>query len=158
MNTVAVSLPYLGEYSSIVITGSTAGMIPGAVDNPNFGPGGLGYQWSKKILIDYTEKLALLAAPYYIRVNAVHPTNCNTHLLHNDVMYKTFRPDLEKPTREDAEVTFVVFQGMPIPYVEPNDISNVVLFLASDEARYVTGQQIRIDAAALLKFGGLPTA
>jgi SDR family mycofactocin-dependent oxidoreductase len=158
MNTVAVSLPHLKEYASIVITGSTAGMIKGAVDNPALGAGGLGYQWSKYTLIDYTEKLALLASPYFIRVNAVHPTNCNTHLLQNDVIYKTFRPDLENPTREDAEPAFVFFQGMPIPYVEPVDISNVVLFLASDESRYVTGQQIRIDAAALLKFGGLPKA
>jgi NAD(P)-dependent dehydrogenase (short-subunit alcohol dehydrogenase family) len=45
-----------------------------------------------------------------------------------------------------------MFQAMPIPYVEPADISNVVLFLASDESRYVTGQQIRVDAGSLLKF------
>ncbi len=47
---------------------------------------------------------------------------------------------------------FTMFQAMPIPYVEPADISNVVLFLASDESRYVTGQQIRVDAGSLLKF------
>jgi hypothetical protein len=45
-----------------------------------------------------------------------------------------------------------MFQAMPIPYVEPVDISNVVLFLASDESRYLTGQQIRVDAGSLLKF------
>jgi NAD(P)-dependent dehydrogenase (short-subunit alcohol dehydrogenase family) len=68
-----------------------------------------------------------------------------------------FRPDLENPTREDAEPAFTTFQAMPIPYIEPQDISNLVLFLASDESRYVTGQQIRVDAGSLLKFPGGPT-
>jgi SDR family mycofactocin-dependent oxidoreductase len=159
LNTVAIAVPHLKEFGSIVITGSTAGMISGAMDNPALGAGGLGYQWSKKTLIDYTEKLALLASPYSIRVNCVHPTNVNTHLVHNEVIYKTFRPDLENPTREDAELAFTFFQGMPIPYVEPVDISNLVLFLASDESRYMTGQNIRVDAASLLKFaGGMPKA
>jgi SDR family mycofactocin-dependent oxidoreductase len=152
MNTVAVALPHLGEYASIVITGSTAGMMPGAANNPVVGPGGAGYSWAKQILISYTEQIALHLAPRFIRANAVHPTNCNTHLLQNEIIYKLFRPDLENPTREDAEPAFVAFQAMPIPYVEPVDISNVVLFLASDEARYVTGQQIRVDAGSLLKF------
>jgi NAD(P)-dependent dehydrogenase (short-subunit alcohol dehydrogenase family) len=63
-----------------------------------------------------------------------------------------FRPDLEHSTRSDVEPAFTMFQAMPIPYVEPVDISSVVLFLASDESRYVTRQQIRVDAGSLLKF------
>ncbi len=70
-------------------------------------------------------------------------------MLHSPPMYKAFRPDLQNPTREDAEVVFPVIQGMPIPYVEPEDISEAVLFLASDAARYVTGQQLRVDARRL---------
>ncbi len=81
-----------------------------------------------------------------IRVNVVHPTNCNTDMLHSQPMYDSFRPDLENPTREDAMLAFPVQQAMPIPYVEPRDISNAVLFLASDESRYVTGMQLRVDA------------
>ena len=58
--------------------------------------------------------------------------------------------------REDVIPAFTYFQAMPIPYVEPVDISNLVLFLASDEARYITGQQIRVDAGSLLKFPNGP--
>jgi SDR family mycofactocin-dependent oxidoreductase len=158
MHTVAVSHAHLGDHGSIVLTGSTAGMITGATSHPSFGPGGAGYQWSKQTLQQYTEQMALHLAHRFIRVNCVHPTNCNTQLLHNRELYKVFRPDLEEPTREDAELTFPVFHAMPIPYVEPEDIANLVVFLASDESRYITGQQIRVDAGALLKWaGGLPS-
>jgi len=151
MNTVSVSLPHLPDGSSIVVTGSTAGLVPGAADNPIMGPGGAGYGWSKRTLVSYVEEMALHLAPRFIRINAMHPSNCNTHLLHNDGLYGLFRPDLEKPTREDAELTFTFFQAMPIPYVEPEDVANLALFLASDESRYITGQQIGVDGGALLK-------
>ena len=158
MNTVAVSHRHVADYGSFVLTGSTAGMISGATSHPAFGPGGAGYQWSKQVLQQYTEQMALHLAHRFVRVNCIHPTNCNTDLLHNKEMYKVFRPDLEEPTREDAELTFTVFQAMPIPWVEPNDIANLAVFLASDESRFITGQQIRVDAGALLKWaGGLPS-
>jgi NAD(P)-dependent dehydrogenase (short-subunit alcohol dehydrogenase family) len=156
MNAVAVALPHLPDASSIVVTGSTAGMMPNTTDNPVMGPGSAGYGWAKRILISYVEQLALQLAPRFIRANAIHPTNVNTHLLHNDGLYAVFRPDLEHPTREDVLPAFTHFQAMPIPYVEPLDISNMVLFLASDESRYVTGQQIRVDAGSLLKFPNGP--
>jgi len=157
MNAVAVALPRLPQYGSIVVTGSNAGMMPNTTDNPAMGPGSAGYGWSKRVLIQYTEQLALQLAPEFIRVNCIHPTNVNTHLLHNDGLYSVFRPDLEKPTREDVLPAFTQFQAMPIPYVEPVDISNAVLFFASDESRYVTGQQLRVDAGSLLKFPNGPT-
>jgi SDR family mycofactocin-dependent oxidoreductase len=156
MNAVAVSLPQLPDGSSIVITGSTAGMMPNTLDNPTMGPGTRGYGWSKRILISYVEEMALHVASQFIRVNCIHPTNCNTHLLHNEGLYGMFRPDIENPTREDVIPAFTHFQAMPIPYVEPVDISNLVLFLASDESRYITGQQIRVDAGSLLKFPNGP--
>ncbi|MGI3780687.1 MAG: mycofactocin-coupled SDR family oxidoreductase [Janthinobacterium lividum] len=152
MNAVAVAIPHLREYASIIITGSTAAMLPNTTDNPAMGPGSAGYGWAKKTLMGYTEQVALHLAPKFIRVNCIHPTNVNTNLLNNDGLYSVFRPDLENPTREDALPAFATFQAMPIPYVEPVDISNLVLFLASDEARYITGQQIRVDAGSLLKF------
>jgi SDR family mycofactocin-dependent oxidoreductase len=156
INSVAVALPHLTPGSSIVVTGSTGALMPKTVDNPALGTGGTGYGFAKRQLVAYVEALALQVASHMIRVNAVHPTNCNTDLLHNQWMYNIFRPDLDAPTREDVEPSFVAFQAMPIPYVEPVDISNLVLFLASDEARYITGQQIRVDAGSLLKFPNGP--
>lgn len=66
------------------------------------GPGGAGYGWSKRVLIDYVDHLCLQGAPKMIRVNAMHPTNVNTHLQQNDGIYSVFRPDMmaegTKPT------------------------------------------------------------
>lgn len=156
MNTVAVCVPHLPDGGSVVITGSTAGLMTGATDSGTMGAGGSGYAWAKKTLVGYTEQMAMHLARRMIRVNAIHPTNCNTHLLHNEELYKVFRPDLENPTREDAEPAFNYFQAMPIPYVEPLDISNAVLFFACEESRYVTGQQLRVDAGSLLRWPSGP--
>lgn len=156
MNAVAVSIPHLADGSSIIVTGSTAGLMPNTTSNPVMGPGGAGYGWAKRTIVGYVEEMAVHLAPRFIRVNAIHPTNVNTHLLHNDGLYKVFRPDLENPTREDAELAFTFFQAMPIPYIEPEDIANLAAFLASDESRYITGQQIRVDAGSLLKFPAGP--
>ena len=152
MNTVAASLPHLKSGASVIVTGSTAGMIAGTTDAmSSTSTGGVGYSWAKQTLIRYVEVLALQLAPHMIRLNGVHPTNCDTHLLHNIDVYRAFRPDLENPTREDAVLAFPAMQAMPIPYVDPSDISALVAFLASDDSRYVTGLNIRVDAGALLK-------
>ncbi|OBG22633.1 3-ketoacyl-ACP reductase [Mycolicibacterium celeriflavum] len=158
MNAVAVSINHITDGGSMIITGSTAGMMPNTTTNSVMGPGGSGYAWAKHTLISYVEQIALHLAPRMIRVNAIHPTNCNTHLLHNDGLYKVFRPDIKDRdiTRADAELAFAHFQAMPIPYVEPEDIANLAVFLASDKSRYITGQQIRVDAGALLKFPSGP--
>lgn len=156
MNAVAASIAHLSDGGSVIITGSTAGMMPNTTSNPVMGPGGGGYAWSKKTLIGYVEEMTMHLASRFIRVNAIHPTNVNTHLMHNDGMYSIFRPDLEHPTKEDAELGMTYFQAMPIPYIEPVDVANLAVFLASDESRYITGQQIRVDAGALIKFPNGP--
>lgn len=150
VNTVQAALPHLGAGASIIATGSFAGMRPQGVAN---GPGGAGYSFAKRGVAQFVHSLAMQLGPRFIRVNAVHPGNVNTPLLHTDAMYKVFRPDLDAPTLDDALDAFASLQLMPIPFVEANDVANMMLFLASDESRYVTGMQMRVDAGALLKAG-----
>jgi NAD(P)-dependent dehydrogenase (short-subunit alcohol dehydrogenase family) len=153
MNLVHASMKHLSAGASIVATGSVAAFMATAVNTAGMdgGPGGAGYAFAKQVVAHYVNDLANALGPEQIRVNAIHPTNVNTDMLHSPPMYRAFRPDLANPTREDAEVVFPVIQGFPIPYVEPEDISEAVLFLASDAARYVTGQQLRVDAGGFLK-------
>lgn len=153
INAIQESLPHLVEGASIIAIGSTSAMMDFAKkDNPGQDPGGTAYVHSKRALSAYVHDLATELAPRGIRANIVHPTNVNTAMLQSDPMYRVFRPDLEHPTREDAELVFTVQQAMKIPYVESEDISNAVLWLASDEARYVTGVQLRVDAGGYLKW------
>lgn len=156
VNTVHVSLDHLTAGGSVIATGSIAGLVDQkdlATGGGPQGPGGAGYGLAKKMIREYTKALALTLSPHSIRVNAVHPTNVNTDMLHNLPMYKVFRPDLPEPTREEAEVVFPILQAMPTPWVEVDDISHAVVYLASDESRFVTGQQLFIDAGAGLKLG-----
>ncbi|WP_420749590.1 mycofactocin-coupled SDR family oxidoreductase [Rhodococcus sp. O3] len=153
INAIQVSLPHLGDGAAIVATGSTAALMDTAkVDNPGADLGGMAYVHSKRALTHYVYDLATHLAPRGIRANVVHPTNCNTAMLQSEPMYRSFRPDLEHPTRADAEPAFGVQQAMRIPYVEPEDISNAIVYLVSEEARYVTGVQLRVDGGGYLKW------
>ena len=153
INAIQTALPHLGEGGSIIATGSMAALMShNMVETPGSDPGGTGYQFAKRALADYVHQLATNLAPRGIRANVVHPTNVDTPMLQSDPMYRSFRRDLENPTREDAEPAFHAMQAMKIPYVDAVDISNAVLFLASDEARYVTGLQLRVDAGGYLKW------
>jgi SDR family mycofactocin-dependent oxidoreductase len=153
INAIQVALPHLKEGAAIVATGSTAALMD-AQNKPNPGgdPGGMAYMTSKRLLAQYVHDLATELAVRGIRANVVHPTNCNTGMLQSPPMYKSFRPDLENPTRADAEPVFGVQQAMKVNFIEPEDISNAILWLVSDEARYVTGTQLRVDAGGYLKW------
>ncbi|SHN40068.1 mycofactocin-coupled SDR family oxidoreductase [Cryptosporangium aurantiacum] len=151
VNAVDVALPYLVDGGSIICTGSVAGLLSGKTDNPALGPGGIGYSLAKRTVASFVHDLSLVLAPRSIRVNAIHPTNCNTEMLNSDVMYRQFRPDLAHPTRDDALRAFPAMNAMPVGYVEPADIAAMALFLVSDESRYVTGMQMRVDAGAYVK-------
>lgn len=154
LNTVHVALPYLRAGASIIATGSVAALLSSASSGGGpKGLGGAGYSLAKRMLVDYTTTLAVQLAPQSIRVNAVHPTNCDTDMLQSAPMYKAFRPDLAKPTAEEAVEGFRSMQAMPIPWVDPSDISHAVVYLASDESRYVTGLQLRVDGGATIARG-----
>ena len=153
INAVHAALPHLTAGASIIATGSLAVAMTGnGVAEPGKDPGGAAYQYSKRALTEFVYELARNLAPRSIRANVLHPGNVNTPMLQSPPMYKSFRPDLENPTREDAEPGFYFQHTMPIPYLEPVDISNAVVYLASEEARYVTGTQMRVDGGGYLKF------
>ncbi|WP_232715434.1 mycofactocin-coupled SDR family oxidoreductase [Gordonia metallireducens] len=151
INTFNAAYPHLGDGASLIGIGSVAGLVPGSVDNPATGPGGAGYGYSKRAIAQLVQDFSILVAPRGIRVNAVHPANCDTDMLQNDAMYRMFRPDLESPTKDDASLSFPVMNAIPVPWVDPLDVSNAVVYLASDESRYVTGSQLKVDAGAIAK-------
>ncbi|MCD0452946.1 mycofactocin-coupled SDR family oxidoreductase [Actinocorallia sp. API 0066] len=153
VNAVHAALPHLPDGASVIATGSAAAFMVGQqVAQPGANPGGAGYSYAKRALSEFIHEMARNLAPRMIRANAVHPTNCNTDMLNSEPMYRAFRPDLENPTREDALLAFPAQQAMPIPFIEPGDVSNAVVYLASDESRYVTGLQLRVDGGSYLKF------
>jgi SDR family mycofactocin-dependent oxidoreductase len=147
-NVIQASLPHISDGGSIIATGSLAAQLGSSTTQ---GPGGSAYSLAKQLVARYVNDLSIQLAKRMIRVNAVHPTNVNTDMLHNDGLYQVFRPDLKEPTREDAELAFPAMQAMPIPYIEPQDVSDTVVFLASDASRYITGTQLRVDAGGFVK-------
>jgi (+)-trans-carveol dehydrogenase len=94
--------------------------------------------------------LATELAQYRIRVNSLHPTQVDTDMIQNDIMYRLFRPDLENPSRADFAEASRATGLLPIDWVEAADVSSALLFLASDEARYITGTALPVDAGALI--------
>jgi SDR family mycofactocin-dependent oxidoreductase len=132
-----------GRGGSIILTSSTAGLM--AMENLAH------YVSAKHGVVGLMRTLALELAPDMIRVNSVHPTSVNTDMIHNDATYRLFAPDLENPTREQVGERFLGLNALPVSWVEPVDISNAVLWLASDESRYVTGVTLPVDAGQLTK-------
>jgi NAD(P)-dependent dehydrogenase (short-subunit alcohol dehydrogenase family) len=109
------------------------------------------YAAAKHGAVGIMRSLATELAPQGIRVNAVHPTTVNTDMLLNETMLKLFRPSVDAPTVEDAIPAFKTLNMLPVPWVESIDISNAVLFLASDESRYITSVSLPVDAGSSQK-------
>jgi (+)-trans-carveol dehydrogenase len=132
-----------GWGGSIVITSSGAGLkgVYGLAD----------YCSTKWGVIGFARSLANEVAPYRIRVNVIAPGTVNTDMVQNDGLRKLFRPDLPNPTRDDVEPIFKQMSMLGVPWVEAVDISNALLFLSSDEARYITGVVLPVDAGMSAK-------
>ena len=109
------------------------------------------YTSAKHGLVGLMRTLANELAPYRIRVNTVHPTNVATPMVMNDATFRAFRPDIPDPSQDDILLAMTEMQAIAVPWVEPLDISNAVLWLASEEARYVTGVALPIDAGMTVK-------
>jgi SDR family mycofactocin-dependent oxidoreductase len=132
-----------GRGGSIVLTSSVAGFKA----YPHMGH----YVAAKHGVIGLMRSFAVELGQRMIRVNAVLPTHVNSPLLMNEATYRAFRPELENPGPDDLAPVCQSFHYLPIPWVTPEDITNAVLFLASDEARYITGVALPVDAGSCLK-------
>jgi SDR family mycofactocin-dependent oxidoreductase len=146
-HTAKAAIPHLraARGGSIILTSSALG-LEGV---PNVGH----YVSAKHGVVGLMRTLALELAPDMIRVNSVHPTTVDTDMIHNAAAYELFASDLPEGERTPEVVSerLQANNALPIPWVESVDISNAVLWLASDEARYVTGVTLPIDAGELLK-------
>ncbi|RPA02534.1 mycofactocin-coupled SDR family oxidoreductase [Gordonia sp. OPL2] len=140
--TCAAAAPHLIDSGggAMVLTSSIAGLrgLPGVAH----------YTAAKHGVVGLMRSLAKELAPHGIRVNTVHPTNVDTPMIQNAAVRSSFRPDLAEPTREEFAVAARTMNMLPVPWVEPRDIANATLFLASDEARYITAATLAVDAGA----------
>jgi SDR family mycofactocin-dependent oxidoreductase len=144
--TVKAAVPHLisqGEGGSIILTSSVGGLKA----YPHTGH----YIAAKHGVVGLMRTFAVELGQHSIRVNSVHPTNVNTPLFMNEGTMRLFRPDLENPGPDDLAVAAQFMHVLPVGWVDPVDISNAVLFLASDESRYITGLTMTIDAGSMLK-------
>ncbi|MDT5140377.1 MAG: hypothetical protein QOD58_4639 [Mycobacterium sp.] len=107
------------------------------------------YTAAKHGVVGLMRSLAHELAPHNVRVNCVHPTNVDTPLIQNDAVSSAFRPDLDRPpTRAEFAEAARGMNLLAVPWVEPVDVANATLFLASDEARYITAVTLPVDAGA----------
>ncbi|MEH0574124.1 MULTISPECIES: mycofactocin-coupled SDR family oxidoreductase [Streptomyces] len=144
--TTKVSTPHVvagGRGGSVILTSSVGGLRGHA----NIGH----YIAAKHGVVGLMRTLAWELGEHNIRVNSIHPTQVNTPMVMHDDTYRMFRPDLENPTVDDFAAVSQQMHILPTPWVEPLDISNGVLYLASDEGRFVTGTTLTVDAGAMLK-------
>ncbi len=143
--TCKAAIPHLiagGRGGAIVLTSSAAG-LKGYQNIAH-------YTAAKHGVNGLMKTLAQELAPHRIRVNTVNPTQVDTPMIMNDPMYKLFCPDLQAPTREDFAPVSQAMNALPIPWVDSSDVSNAVLFLVTDEARYITGVALPVDAGVLI--------
>ena len=145
-HTVKAGVPHIlsgGRGGSIVLTSS----VGGRKAYPNTGH----YIAAKHGVIGLMRAFAVELGQDMIRVNAVLPSQVSTTMVMNDSTFRLFRPDLPNPGPDDFAPISQMMHTLPVPWVDAIDISNAVLFLASDESRYITGVSLPVDAGALLK-------
>jgi len=117
-------------------------------------PGIAAYVASKWGVIGLVKSVAFELAHLGVTVNAIAPGNVSTPMIHNDTLYGLMRPDLDHPTREDVAPGMAALHVQPVPWIEPEEITAAVVFLASEGARHITGSVIDVNAGASAKFTG----
>ncbi|GAA4691330.1 mycofactocin-coupled SDR family oxidoreductase [Pseudonocardia yuanmonensis] len=143
-HTVKAAMPYVRDGASITLTSSVAGF-------KGFANAGH-YVAAKHGVVGLMKTLANELGPRGIRVNTIHPTECDTDMLHHPTHYDLFRPDLNgNVSREQFAEATTTLHMLPMPWVDARDVSNMIAFLASDEGRYITGSTMFVDAGAINK-------
>lgn len=144
--TCKAAIPHLvdgGRGGSIVLVSSIAG-LRGLVSVGH-------YTAAKHGVVGLMKSLANELAPHRVRVNTIHPANTRTPMIENPATMRTFCPGVENPTQEQFEAGLQSMHLLPVAMIEPEDIANASLFLASDESRYITGVTLPVDAGHCVK-------
>ncbi|TXG92953.1 NAD(P)-dependent oxidoreductase [Rhodococcus rhodnii] len=137
-NTVSAAEPHLADGGSVVLVSSTAGVKAIANAAP--------YSAAKHAVVGLARTLANELGQRGIRVNSVHPGSVRTPMIINPRVFARLCPDVENPTEEDAARVLAARNILPVPWVDPVDVSNAVAFLVSGESRYMTGTRLVVDA------------
>jgi len=143
-NTVKLCLPHMiaaGKGGAIVITSSNAGLTP----IPGVSP----YVAGKHGVTGLAKVLAVELAEHRIRCNAIHPCGVNTPMVINQAGIDVFAGKAGA-TLEETIPAMKSLNLLDIPFVEPEDISNAVLFLVADTGRYITGSSLLVDAGTTI--------
>ena len=143
-HTVKAAVPYFGERGGAIVIISSTNGIRGTANTAH-------YTASKHAVVGLVRTLANELGARGIRVNTVHPGPVATPMVLNEEMFRRLRPDLDDPTATDAAQVLMARNLLPVPWVEPVDVANAAVFLTSDEARYITGTQLVVDAGLTQK-------
>jgi SDR family mycofactocin-dependent oxidoreductase len=140
VNAVAPAMVERGQGGVIVLTSSTQGLTGRGGDGS---AATTGYAASKHGVVGLMRSLATWLAPHSIRVNSVHPTGVATPMVENEVIGAWLQ--------ENPEAAAMVSNAMPVPLIQSEDVTNAILFLVSEEGRYVTGVTLPVDAGFTVK-------
>jgi NAD(P)-dependent dehydrogenase (short-subunit alcohol dehydrogenase family) len=145
-HTVRVAIPTMieqGQGGAIVFTGSVDA-LKGSANIAS-------YAAAKHGITGLMRSLANEVGQYGIRVNSINPGHVDTIMLGNEFVWGLFRPDLDKPTKHDVVESFRGTNLLPEPWMQPEDVSNAILYLVSDEGRFATGTTQLLDTGFLAK-------
>lgn len=136
----AVTPHMIAQGSGRIVATSSMG---GRMGNPNLAH----YVAAKWGVIGLVKTLALEVAAQGITVNAVCPATVDTGMVHNPALYGLFAPDISSPTKEQVEPRYAAMSPMGVPWVAPADITDAVMFLVSDGARFISGSTLDVSTA-----------